>query len=202
MDLGDLALGHVQSGDAPRLGGGNLDHCLVGHHIHDRLVFLDVVALGDAPLHHFALDDALADVRQDKVLAGDARGRCRRCRRGAFGRGGIGRLRRRGRGVALGLIGKQRLMHLGDLALGHVQAGHTSRLGSGNLDQRLVGHHLDDRLVLFDDVTFGNAPLHHLTLHDTFADIGQLEICHLVSPVLKPGRQKFTLARMASTIFR
>jgi hypothetical protein len=46
-------------------------------------------------------------------------------------------------------------MDLGDLALLHVEPGHPARLGRGDLHQRLVGHHLDHRLVLLDHVALG-----------------------------------------------
>ena len=51
--------------------------------------------------------------------------------------------------------------------------------GSGDLDGGLVGHHLDDGLVLVDAVPLGDEPLDDLALGDAFPDVGQLELeCH------------------------
>src|SRR5690554_1583813 len=69
-------------------------------------------------------------------------------------------------------IGEKRRMHLGNLTLGHIEPGNPPRFRSGDLDQRLVGHDFDHRLILNDLVTFADAPLDYLALHDTFADIG------------------------------
>ena len=70
MNFGHGLLLVIKLGDAPGFRGGNLDHGLVGHNIHNRLVFLDFVTFGNAPFHHLALNDAFADIRQDKVFGG------------------------------------------------------------------------------------------------------------------------------------
>ena len=64
-------------------------------------------------------------------------------------------------------------MHLGDLALGHVQGTDATGLRRGDFHHGLVGHHIDHRLILGDGVALADPPLDHLALHDTLTDIRQ-----------------------------
>ena len=64
MHLGNLPLGHMEFGHGTRFGGGNLHQRLVGHDFDNGLVFFNLIAFRDAPLDHFALDDAFANIRQ------------------------------------------------------------------------------------------------------------------------------------------
>ena len=75
-------------------------------------------------------------------------------------------------------------MHSGDVAFLMVKPGDPAFVGRGDLHQRLVRHHLGDRLVLLDDISFAYQPFDQFALHDTFADIGQYKITHGCSPVL------------------
>src|SRR6185369_16500260 len=50
-----------------RARGGQLDGGLVGHHLDDGLVELDLVALFDLPPDDLALDDTFADIRHVEV---------------------------------------------------------------------------------------------------------------------------------------
>ena len=57
-------------------------------------------------------------------------------------------------------------------AFGGEQLADRSGGGRGHLDGGLVRHHLDDRLVLFNDVAFGYEPLDDLTFRNAFTNIG------------------------------
>ena len=203
MDLGHLALGHIQLGDDPILRRSDLDHGLVGHDIDQSLVFADLVTLGHVPFDDLALDDALTDIGQNKVypsprtalFAGARRRFYWLCR--LLDRRLCGALRLHRRVVfafCLGLsalpiaalmlatIGKQGRMDSRHFTLRHVQPGNDAGFRGGDFHQRLVRHHLDHRLVFGDGITLGNLPFHHLTLDDALADVRQLELCHVLAP--------------------
>ena len=64
-------------------------------------------------------------------------------------------------------------------ALRGAEAHDDARARRRNLDRRLVGQHLDQRLVLDHDVTDGDAPGDDLRLGDALSDVRQLELeCH------------------------
>jgi hypothetical protein len=68
--------------------------------------------------------------------------------------------------------------HLAGLAM---DRGHLAGYRRGHLDRRLVGHHVDQVLVLGDDVADLDVPGDDLGLGGAFADIGKLEdvVAHL-----------------------
>ena len=69
----------------------------------------------------------------------------------------------------------QRRADRDDLTDLRTEAGDRAGDGRRQLDGRLVGHHVDDGLVLADDVADGHLPLDDLGLRHPFADVGQLE---------------------------
>ena len=63
-----------------------------------------------------------------------------------------------------------------DVALGDADARHLPRRRGRDLDGRLVGLDLDERLVLGDLVALGHQPAGDLALGQALAEIGQLEL--------------------------
>jgi hypothetical protein len=61
-DRRDLALGDEDPKHGARVRGGNVDRRLVRLHLHQRVVFGDLLALGDEPARDLALREALAEV--------------------------------------------------------------------------------------------------------------------------------------------
>src|SRR4029079_4498791 len=66
-DRANLAVLVIDLLDHARARRGQLDGGLVGHHLDDRLVELDGVALLDLPAHDLTLDDTFADIRHVEV---------------------------------------------------------------------------------------------------------------------------------------
>jgi hypothetical protein len=60
----------VDLGDAAIEGRGQLDLSLLGLDEQDRLVFLDLLALGDQHLDDLGLGEAFAEVGEFKLLRG------------------------------------------------------------------------------------------------------------------------------------
>ena len=180
----------VKLGDPARLGRGDLDHGLVGHHFDHGLVFLDLITLGHQPFNHLALDDAFADVGQNEVFRGVVAVTGGRLGRGSrHGISGVGFRRCLWRGVAGAAFAvllhqlEQRCVHLRDVAFLMIQPGDTTLVGRGDFHQGFVGHDLGHRLILFDHIALGHQPFDQFTFHDTFTDIGQYKITHHCSPV-------------------
>ncbi len=107
-----------------------------------------------------------------------------------LGRGSLGRRNLGGRGLTHGL---DRLLDLLGLFALHlqlhqdrahrrlvadpgVQPQHLAAHRRGDLHRRLVGHHVDQRRVLVDQVALCHAPGHDLRLGGAFAQVGQLEL--------------------------
>ena len=63
-----------------------------------------------------------------------------------------------------------------DLALGHEDARDLPGRRRRNLDRRLVGLHLDERVVLGDLLALGDEPARDLALGQALAEIGELEL--------------------------
>src|SRR5438105_2279713 len=91
------------------------------------------------------------------------------------------RLRRRllgARLVAVGLAADddEHRADRDDLPLGHEDPGHRPRGGRRDLDGRLVGLDLDERVVLGDLLALGDEPARDLALGQTLPEVGELEL--------------------------
>ncbi len=62
-----------------------------------------------------------------------------------------------------------------DLTLGHENPEHRAGIRRGDLDGRLVGLDLDERIVLGDHLPLGDEPARDLALREPLAEIGELE---------------------------
>src|SRR5262249_17183339 len=62
------------------------------------------------------------------------------------------------------------------LALLHVEGGDGAGARRGDLDAGLVGHDLDQRLILAHDVAGLDQPAHHLAFGHTLTDVGKLDV--------------------------
>ncbi len=96
------------------------------------------------------------------------------------------RVGRRGRsGGGAGLLDEgYGLVDLDDLALGGQVLGHHAGVGAGELDGDLVGHDLDDRLVLGDASALGHQPLDDLALDHRLGQLGQQQLAGHGQPAL------------------
>jgi len=106
--------------------------------------------------------------------------------------------RRRGRrlvgGRVLDLEQDEHLAHLRDAALGHADLDDACVGGRGDRDRRLVGHHLDEGVVLGDPRAGRHVPLHDLAFVYALADVGHLE--------REPPHQSSMALRSAGAILR
>ena len=123
---------------------------------------LDAELLGDAPHERRRLHLA-ALARSDR-----SRGQ-------SLGHGRCGRVRKRDRSVVVGADHDEHRADRGDLALRDEDARDEARGRRGDLDGRLVGLDLDERLVLGDLVADRDEPARHLALGQPLAQVGQLE---------------------------
>ncbi len=99
----------------------------------------------------------------------------RRCSRARIGL----RLGRCG-GFAAGILtrladGHQRIADKDRGVRSHVQPEHGPGIGGRQLDHRLVGLDLEQRLVVGDHVALGDQPLHDPSFVDPFTHIGEVE---------------------------
>ena len=87
-----------------------------------------------------------------------------------------------------------------DLAFGEHALRDAPGARRRDLDRRLVGHDLDHRLVLVDDVAFLDEPADDLALDDAFADVGQVELVdhHEPQPDLRGSTRVARIADRAS----
>ena len=114
-------------------------------------------------------------------------GRCRRA-----GRDDLDLRLRRGRGIRSGHVeGDEHRADLDDVARLRVQGRHGTGEGRGQLDDRLGGLDLGDRLVQGDGVALGDEPLDELGLGKSFAEVGQAEFLdHSSTPARLFGRSR------------
>src|SRR5205823_13023931 len=63
-----------------------------------------------------------------------------------------------------------------DLALGHEDPSYPTGRGRRDLDRRLVGLHLDERIVLTDLLALCDEPARDLALGQALAEVGELEL--------------------------
>src|SRR5205823_3493294 len=131
--------------------------------------------------HALAIVRRVDDVDRGPGAAGADRGRCRRWFRGGRARRlvavpGLRRRRGHSRSGAVLLDDHEHLADGTDVAVLEVDLADRPGARRRQLDGRLVGHHLDERLVELDLVAHLDLPRDDLALDDTLTDIRHVEI--------------------------
>ena len=172
---------HVDCGDLAGEGGRHLHDTLVDLDLQHRIVDGDVAACRNEHGDDVPALDPLTERRQGYLdRAGSrrfpaSRGRWLCCRWGR--RFGLSHPRFRLLRAAAGLSFDRQddLAHRRGIPFGHHDLGNGTTHRGGDLDDRLVGLELDDRLVLLEGVADGNEDIDYLSRFDVFPEVGELE---------------------------